>query len=249
MTQFPTMPITELAAALGLGRHELVSLVGGGGKTTALFALGRQLTGSVVLTTTTKMGRSRTAGFPVLLGPNEPELAAALSAGGRALVWADGEDDKAIGVTPDACDRWFAAGHHVVVEADGSRRKPFKAPRPYEPVLPTATTYLVACVGAAALDAPIEKGCQRSELVAGLVDCAESDPLTPARLASVLTSPHGSAKDRPGDARFAVVINQATAAHDRFLVELAERLGSAVPLLAVRPFAPGESPEEPTTPS
>lgn len=243
MAPFSSLPITELAAGLALGDHELVSLVGGGGKTTALFALGRQLPGSVVLTTTTKMGRSRTGGYPVLLDPDDRALAAALADDGRVLVWSGGEDERALGVGPEVCDRWFAAGRHVVVEADGSRRKPFKAPKSYEPVIPPATTYLVACVGAAALDAPIERGCQRPDVVAALLGCAPGDPLTPARLAAVLTSPQGSAKDRPAEARFAVVVNQATERHGPYLAEVAERLGAAVPLLAVRPFAPGESPE------
>ncbi|MEM9131153.1 MAG: selenium cofactor biosynthesis protein YqeC [Actinomycetota bacterium] len=243
MASFSTLPLTDLAAALTLGDHELVSLVGGGGKTTALFALGRQLPGSVLLTTTTKMGRSRTGGYPVLVGADDEALGDALADGGRVLVWGGGEDEKALGIAPEACDRWFAAGHNVVVEADGSRRKPFKAPRPYEPVLPSGTTFLVACVGAAALDAPIDEGCQRPELVAGLVGCGEGDPLTPDRLATVLTSPRGSAKDRPAGARFAVVINQATDHHAVFLEELAARLGPEVPLSAVRPFGPGESPE------
>ena len=66
--------LDELASALRLGSHELVSLVGGGGKTTGLFALGDQLGGTVVLTTTTKMGRVRTDGNHVMFDPDDGEL-------------------------------------------------------------------------------------------------------------------------------------------------------------------------------
>ncbi|MBT5139701.1 MAG: hypothetical protein HOM37_11665, partial [Acidimicrobiaceae bacterium] len=72
--------VGQLAEALKLGPNELVALVGGGGKTTALFALGRQLDGSVVLTTTTKMGRGRSGGRQTVFAPTDGELLAALAA-------------------------------------------------------------------------------------------------------------------------------------------------------------------------
>ncbi|NNF87990.1 MAG: hypothetical protein HKM97_05660, partial [Acidimicrobiia bacterium] len=49
----------DLAAAFGLGPRELVAFTGGGGKTSLLLNLGRQLTGRgdrVLITTTTKLG-------------------------------------------------------------------------------------------------------------------------------------------------------------------------------------------------
>jgi len=51
-----TTDLTNLASALQVNRGELISLVGGGGKTKTLFTLGEQLAGTTVLTTTTKMG-------------------------------------------------------------------------------------------------------------------------------------------------------------------------------------------------
>ena len=68
--------LNELADALDLGAHELVSLVGGGGKTTTLLALGRQLSGQVLLTTTTRMGVNQTATLTTLTGPTDDEVAA-----------------------------------------------------------------------------------------------------------------------------------------------------------------------------
>ena len=52
-----TTDLTNLASAFRVNQGELISLVGGGGKTTTLFTLGEQLAGTTVLTTTTKMGR------------------------------------------------------------------------------------------------------------------------------------------------------------------------------------------------
>ncbi len=188
--------ISDLAASLELGSHELVSFVGGGGKTTALFALGRQLPGTVVLTTTTKMGRDRTGGRPVLFSPTEAELDEALRRDHCVIAWKEDAEHKALGVDPETCDHWFGRYDHVVVEADGSRRKPFKAPRPYEPVIPDRSTIVVACVGAAALGRVIADQCQRPLRVAALAGCEPGHRLTPQRLAAVLESDRGSRKDR-----------------------------------------------------
>ena len=235
--------IGEIADALGLGDHELVSLVGGGGKTTVLFALGSQLAGTVVLTTTTKMGRDRVGGHAPLVGPTDEELLSDLADRRVALAWRTLSDRKALGVETRVCDRWFGLVDHVVVEADGSRRMPFKAPLEYEPVVPSRTTTLVACVGAAALGGVISEQCQRPERVAAIAGCSPIDSLTPQRLAAVLVSDQGSRKDCPPSARFAVVVNQVRPTHMSFVDELAELIDDAATLVCIAPFSPVDSPE------
>ena len=226
----------DLAGALDLGPRELVSLVGGGGKTTVMLALGRQLGPRTVLTTTTKMGRDQTGGHPVLVEPSDADLLAALDRHRAVLVRGGVSGSKVGGVDPETCDRWFAdvAGiDHVVVEADGSRQRPFKAPRPLEPVVPRRTTVHVACVGSGALGRVIADACHRPLRVAAVAGCAPGDRLTPARLAAVLTSERGSRKGCPPGARFVVVTNQVTAQHLPFLSELADLLAGAAPVVAV----------------
>ena len=238
--------IGDIANALGLGDHELVSLVGGGGKTTVLFALGSQLAGTVVLTTTTKMGRDRLGGYEPLVGPTDEALLDDLADRRVALAWRALSDRKALGVEPQVCDRWFGRLDHLVVEADGSRRMPFKAPLEYEPVVPSRTTTLVACVGAAALGAVISEQCQRPERVAAVAQCSPVDFLTPRRLAAVLVSDQGSRKDCPPSARFAVAINQVRSTHMSFVDELAEIIADVATLVCIAPFSPEDSPEAST---
>ncbi len=237
------IPIHNLARALDLGSHELISLVGGGGKTTALFALGSQLQGRVVLTTTTKMGRDRTGGRPVLFSPTDDELDAAVGRDRSVVAWKEDAVYKALGVEPQTCDHWFGRYDHVVVEADGSRRRPFKAPRPYEPVIPSRSTMVVACVGASALGRVITDQCQRPLRVAAAAGCEPGQRLTPERLAAVLLGERGSRKGVPPGARFAVMINQVTSRHRQYVIELADLLEESTPVVAVEPFAVDESPE------
>jgi probable selenium-dependent hydroxylase accessory protein YqeC len=224
--------IDGLHDALGLGRHELVSLIGGGGKTTSLFHLGRQLSGHSVLTTTTKMGSERDGGFPVLLAPTE----AAFARHNEVLVWRDRTKRKATGVAPEDCDRWFGLPgvDHVVVEADGSRQRPFKAPHVFEPVVPAATTVLVACVGADALGRVIADQCHRPLRVAAIAGCSPYQRLTPERIATVLLSDRGSRKSCPPGARYAVAVHRVDATSRPFVDELAGLLG-ATPLIAIAP--------------
>lgn len=227
--------LSAFAAALGIERGELVSLVGGGGKTTSLFALGEQLHGATVLTTTTKMGAEQCGDLQVLLAPTDEDVKRVLADAGRVLVWQDADGRRAFGVEPTDCDRWFdTPADNVVVEADGSRKRPFKAPADYEPVVPSATTLLVACIGVGAFGRPIAESCHRPELVAGLAACSVDDVLTPARAGVVLRSRHGSQKGRPAHASFAVAVHRVDDDHLPVVDALADELGDEIPLIAVR---------------
>jgi len=199
------VPLSEAAAALGLGRHELVSFVGGGGKTTLLFTLGHQVDGSVVLTTTTKMGTDRTGGWPVVWSPSDEELV-----GRRVLAWQRADGSKVIGFDPDTVDRWFDLVDHVFVEADGSRGRPAKAPAPHEPVVPSRSTLVVCVIGADALDRVIEDQCHRPGRVAALAGCREYERLTPERAARVVQHADGGRKRVPPTARFAVAMTKVS---------------------------------------
>jgi probable selenium-dependent hydroxylase accessory protein YqeC len=196
------------AEALQLGHRSLVSLVGGGGKTTLMFALGRQLPARTLLTTTTRMGRDRTGGFPCLVGHTGAELVAAWTRHDAVLAWKSTDERKALGYSPQEVDRWFAAGaaDHIVVEADGARRRPFTAPAPWEPPIPASSTHVVACIGADALGYVIADRLHRPLRVAAAAGCSPYERLTPARAARALTSPVGMTKNVPAEARFSVAV-------------------------------------------
>ena len=196
------------AEALGLGRRSLVALVGGGGKTTLLFALGRNLPARTLLTTTTRMGRDRTGGFPCLIGPTDSDLASAFDRDDAVLAWRTTDERKALGFAPGDVDRWFATGaaDHIVVEADGARRRPFTAPAPWEPPIPESSTHVVACIGADALGYVIADRVHRPLRVAAAAGCSPYERLTPERAAAALTSEVGMMKNVPRSARFTVAV-------------------------------------------
>ena len=205
------MRATNLAGtadALGLKRRSLVALVGGGGKTTLLFALGRNLPARTLLTTTTRMGRDRTGGFPCLIGPSDDALASAFDREDSVLAWRTTDERKALGYAPADIDRWFATGaaDHIVVEADGARRRPFTAPAPWEPPIPQSSTHVVACIGADALGYVIADRVHRPLRVAAAAGCSPYERLTPEGAAAALTSEVGMMKNVPRRARFTVAV-------------------------------------------
>ena len=225
-------PLSELARLLDLGAHEHVAIVGGGGKTTVMHTLGQQLTGTRVLTCTTKMGHDQTGGLPTLLSPSDDALVEAATAG-PVVAWKAIDGQKAIGVDPETCDRWFDLVDHVVIEADGSRRRPFKAPADYEPVVPSSTTMMVSVIGADALGRVIADQCHRPLRVAALADCTPYERLSPRAAAMVILHDRGARKELPAGARFAVVISKVDAKSAGFVDDLHEALLDAEPDLTV----------------
>ena len=70
-------PLSKVANTLGLLGNEQkhhIAFVGGGGKTTLMHAIGKQLQGKVILTTTTKMGSDQNEGMRTLLNPRIEEI-------------------------------------------------------------------------------------------------------------------------------------------------------------------------------
>jgi probable selenium-dependent hydroxylase accessory protein YqeC len=143
-----------------------VSLVGAGGKTTALSLLARELgaAGSrVVATTTTAMLlRELVAVGPVVMDVDDEgltvKLREALTHGGTvAAVRGSGGDGKVVGLPPAFVDALWEArlADHLLVEADGSRGLPFKAFGPHEPQVPATSTIVVHVAGLDAIGRPL----------------------------------------------------------------------------------------------
>jgi probable selenium-dependent hydroxylase accessory protein YqeC len=222
----------EVTAAIEPADREHVAVVGGGGKTTAVFHLARGLAGRTIATTTTRMGHGQDGGLRSLIAPDRSQIDEALSTG-PILVWGRRGAHKAIGVPPDVCDGWFgdsALCDNVVVEADGARHRPFKAPGPLEPVIPPTVTTVVSVIGADALGRVIADQCHRPLRVAAVAGCSPYERLTPERAARVLLSAAGSGRNVPSGVRRIVLVTKVPdrgrdALTHELSAELIDRLG------------------------
>lgn len=230
------LPVAALVDALGVGPGDLVSLVGGGGKTTLMYRLVAELHGAglrAAAATTTKISPP-TPDDPctLLLAADYESLLAALHSScqgpavlGRSLV----QPQKVGGIPAPWCDRLLADRELdcLVVEADGAARKPLKAPAEWEPVVPETTRLFVAVVGLSCLGSPLDAlHVFRPERVAEVTGMAEGSLITAEAVARLLVAPDGLAKGCPTTARTALVLNQAdTEAQVAAAQEIAEAIG------------------------
>ncbi len=207
--------------ALRIRKGDVISLVGGGGKTTMMFRLADELTAAglkVVTTMTTKIfvgQMSRAPARVVLQGEGAllAQLPGLLADHNHVLVAGSTlvEQDKVQGLDPALVDRIAAhpAVDAVVIEADGSRRLPFKAPAPHEPVIPPGATVVVPTVGLDILGRPLTaEYVHRPDRVAALTGANLGDPVTPTMIAAVLAHPDGGSKAVPASARLIPFLNK-----------------------------------------
>lgn len=216
----------------------LVAIVGGGGKSSLMFALGQVLPGSVVLTTTTRIFAVQMKAAPAVLHANAylrsdewraladwPELSWNLSQHGRCLVVGRVRGEKAEGVPVELPGRLLARPDvdYVVAEADGSRMLPCKAPADHEPVIPLDSNLVVPMAGIDALSGRIADVAHRPERVAALTGLRADERLTPEALARLMIHPAGGLKAIPASARIVPVLNKVESQEQEWLARQTAR--------------------------
>jgi probable selenium-dependent hydroxylase accessory protein YqeC len=203
---------------LALQAREVISLVGAGGKTTLMFALAGELLAlnrRVITTTTTKIFPPSPEESPRLLlgGPNVfPAIKETLTRLGH-LTWAARRtaDEKLAGVSLSDFSRLSALGSadYLIVESDGSARRPLKAPNDNEPVVPAETTLFISVLGLSALGQPLTPDrAFRPEIIAHLTGIHPGEPITAEGLAKLAAHPLGGLKGRGPGMRAVVFLNQ-----------------------------------------
>lgn len=211
--------------------HRVVTLVGGGGKTSTMYALAREarVAGRTVIITTTTHIMPHPALF--LVDDRTPQfLREALTRYGIVTVGrVDRETGKMQGL--DNVADCAAAADVVLVEGDGAKLRPLKAPAEYEPVIPPESGAVIAVAGLDALGRTIGETCHRSERVAALLDKPLTHRLTAEDLVAVLKSPQGGRKSVAGAMAFCCVLNKAdTEARRQAAAEAARALaGEGIP--------------------
>jgi molybdenum cofactor cytidylyltransferase len=198
--------------ALGLDRPPMiVAIVGGGGKSSLMFALESGLPGRVVMTTTTRIFAAQMRDAEAVCTLAEENWRERLDAlDSSLLIVGRVEGERAVGVPPELPAEMIEhpGVPWVVVEADGSRMRPTKAPASHEPVIPKQTGLLVAVAGIDALAAPISEVAHRPERVSAITGLRAEETLSAEALATLLTSAEGGLKGAPPGARVAVLINK-----------------------------------------
>lgn len=211
----------NLIQALRIDPDSRVSIVGSGGKTSALTRLSMEWPTISLIAATTHLELKQTSLFP------------------RHITWAPGKWlDNQIPVTTlitgeEIIKETRIGGVHselwpaiekiasqnkipVFIESDGSKKRPLKAPADHEPAIPSWVNQVVVSVGLSVVGAKLdEANVHRPELFSKLTGLAMGESISFAAIEKMLTHPHGGLKNIPDNARRTVLLNQIDALNDK----------------------------------
>ena len=204
----------------------VTALVGGGGKTTLMLRLARELSllgARVIVTTTTHI-------FPPegCATSNPATLEEAKSALTKESLVCFGQpaNDEKLSAPEISFSEMESLADYVLVEADGAKRLPLKAPAEHEPVIPNETRLVIAVAGLDGAGKAMHETVFRPARYAALCGKLEEDLVTPREIALVLAHSEGQRKGVPPGARFAVLLNKADdEARSKTALEIAAALG------------------------
>lgn len=210
--------------ALRLSSAPRLALVGAGGKTTVLFQIAREYPPPVLVTTTTHFAEAQTALADVHIVLDHPQDVARLSAPAQAaadlphaLIVLSGAPDgqgRLMGLEGGTLAelRRFADENAIplLIEADGARQLPLKAPAGHEPALPPFVDTVIVVAGLSALGKPLSpQWVHRPERFSQLTGLGMGEPITIESLGRALLHPQGGLKAIPPAARRICLLNQA----------------------------------------
>ncbi len=208
----------NLRQTLRAERNSIISFVGAGGKTTAMFQLARQLEPPVVVTCTTHLGvdQSKLADQHIIIDEASSKCLDLnfTEAGLTLLTGKLMEDARWKGLSArtieDLIDLASQRNVPLLIESDGSRCLPLKAPAAHEPAIPAGCTHVVVVAGLYGIGKTLDpKNVHRAEVFSALSGRPLGEKVTVEDLEKVLFSPDGGLKNIPVRARRTVLLNQA----------------------------------------
>lgn len=209
----------ELIHTLGLqtDRPMVVSVVGAGGKTSFIDILAREIEKQghrVLVATTTHMGRPKGRS---VFGIDEMISGKVISSCDERVVFINGREgivrgndgiSKLSSISFADIDELKKYGIPILIEADGSKCLPCKAPAEHEPVIYPKSDIVVGIEGTAAVGKKIIEGAHRPSLVATALDKDIEDLITYEDLVLLLNSEKGQKKDVKSSMKYIALINE-----------------------------------------
>ena len=190
-----------------------IAFVGAGGKTAAIFQLARELTPPVLVTSTTHFGAWQIPLADQHIVAEEPNDIEDFP-DGITLLTSPAEGDRTSPLPPlvlkDAEKLARKKNIPLLIECDGSRGLPLKAPAEHEPPIPDFVDTVIVVAGLSGLGQPLDEShVHRPHLFSTLSGLAPREPVTPAGVVRALLHPEGGLKNIPANARRICLLNQA----------------------------------------
>lgn len=228
-----------ISKALNIEDNAFISLVGAGGKSSILQILAAELlkkNKNIILTTTTKMFIDQMAPFlqkgRIIESSNthimEEGIKDCFKQGKNRIAmlvsqrFKEKGRDKFSGPEPYHLNYWWNEGlaDYFVVEADGAKGRPIKAPSYYEPVIPAMTTDVVGVIGIEAVGLSLEeKNVFRSSLFSCLLGLEMGEVISEEAIVGLINHPDGLFKNSPCNARRHLFLNKVNDEDKRNIAE------------------------------
>jgi probable selenium-dependent hydroxylase accessory protein YqeC len=199
-------------------QHELICLVGAGGKTTIMFALAQELKSrgkSVLVTTTTNIFYPSTGECDEVIIDASADTnilkhaqPGRITGFGREIV----NERKLSGIDRECITKLHEGKRFdcILVECDGARHKPIKAPAEYEPVVPDNITRAIGVIGLDAVGNPVtDEYVHRLEQFCAVVQRRPGEMIDVEAVVELMVSAQGLFKGVPDGCKKYVVLNKA----------------------------------------
>ena len=199
---------------------KVISIVGGGGKTSLMFLLAhafQEKRFKVVSTTTTHILKPtpQQSGEVILFFRDDfqDKLQDCLKRYGHATVAHHllPSGNKLQGINCEQVEQVFehSSANRMLVEADGARQSSFKAPGDNEPVVPQITDVFISVVGLDIIGKPLDDAnVFRAALVSARTELPIGAEITPLTVAKLASHPKGLLKGCPQKARSYIFLNK-----------------------------------------
>ncbi|RLD01798.1 MAG: putative selenium-dependent hydroxylase accessory protein YqeC [Chloroflexi bacterium] len=207
----------DLDRRFRLDNHSKIALVGGGGKTTLMFQLARDFGKKVICTTSTHLALDQLGAADkhfIITAPADLPGPDVDFPGDVLLFTGPQVETNRMGSPSPAlledlaglADSWDCP---LIIESDGARKLPIKAPAEHEPPIPGFVNVVITVIGLSGLGKPLRGDwVHRPELYSKLVDLPLGETLESHHLIKGLISPEGGVKNIPPGARRILLINQ-----------------------------------------
>jgi len=197
----------------------LISFIGAGGKTTTMFNLAsryKKLSKKVLTTTTTKiMFPTEPNGCETYIfdASDNPRLLNKVKNGSITCIGQKPNftKKKIIGIAPEYINQIFAQKIFdvILVEADGAKQKPIKAPANHEPVIPQAATTVFGIIGTDAIGKKIEeKNVHRAEIFCQITSSKIGDIIDQNIITKLILSKNGLFTKTPNICQKILLLNK-----------------------------------------
>lgn len=182
------------AFSIDINKRNVISFVGAGGKTTLIYNLAEELIKfekKVIITTTTNMFICEKY---FLYSNDLVEIKKYLNKNGIVVLGTPVGNNKFTSLSNVSYDELFEICDCVLIESDGSRRLPLKAPDDHEPVIIDKSNVVIGVAGIDALGKSIKDTCHRKEVVCDILNVDEYHLITENDIGNLLSSSKGQMK-------------------------------------------------------